>query len=205
MNLTFDADSHSYHLDGKPVPHVTGIINRVCPGWQAADWYLQRGRALHEGARLLDAGQLDWSTVHPEIFNRLEAWQKFREQWPAEVEASEIPLASERYRFAGTLDRVFRFNGNTARPAGEWVLCDLKSTIAPQVRIQLGFYALLWNAAVRKGAALTRACAVELRDDGTYRCLWLNKDELRRAEQVAMACLTVYNFMAEHKVTTNAQ
>lgn len=180
--FVFDAETHQYLLDGRRLPSVTEIIGATLPGWQADDWYLQRGRALHHGCRLLDEGCLDWATVAPEIEPQIRAWQQFLEDSGATCEAIERPLASERYQYAGTLDRMLNV-------AGYLTVCDLKSTIAPQVAVQLAAYGLLWPEKVIRGVA------VELKDDGTYRAQWLNGHELRRAEQVFLACLTVFNFL----------
>ena len=190
--LTFDEATHAYRLNGSPVPSVTQVIGSVLPGWQAGDWYLQRGRALHHGCRLLDEGTLDWASVSPEILNRVRAWQTFRLEWlDVEVIASELPMASATHRYAGTVDRVF---GTITGDA----IIDLKSTIEPQVRCQLSAYAALWEE--RTGRVVNSAAAVELRDDGTYRTLWMNKFQLRLARQTFLACLTVHNFKTLHKI-----
>jgi uncharacterized protein YodC (DUF2158 family) len=41
--------------------------------------------------------------------------------------------------------------------------------------------------------------AVETHDDGTYKCRWFTKAELRRAEQTYLAFLTVRNWLAANK------
>lgn len=189
--LTFDAGEHSYRLNGRPLPSVTTIINAVLPQWQAGDWYLQRGRALHHGCHLYDADVLDWDSVSPEIEPRIRAWGQFRRDFPAEVVLSEQPLANGVIGYAGTPDRVFRDS------YGNNVLCDLKSTICPQVRLQLGAYAQM--LALHK-INIVRAVAVELRDDGTYRTEWLLPVDLERAYRVFQSCLTVSNFARAHNL-----
>lgn len=190
--LSFDEASHSYRLNGSPVPSVTQVINSVLPGWKADEWYLQRGRAVHHGCRLMDGHCLDWATVATEIQPRIEAWVKFRDSRPTDkILLCEEPLAHPGYRFAGTLDRVFG-DGKTE------IIADIKSTIEPQVRVQLGGYSLAWTE--HTGRKAGKAVAVELRDDGTYSTLWLDTHELRRAEQTFLAALTVFNFKTLHKI-----
>ena len=55
-----------------------------------------------------------------------------------------------------------------------------------------------------EGMGLQDVVAVELHDNGTYKTLWLDKDELRRAEQQFLACLTVYGFMTKHHLKGKA-
>lgn len=194
--LTFDAETHTYRVDGVAVPSVTGIINAILPVWQADEWYLQRGAAIHYGCALMDCGELDWQSVAPEIEPRIMAWGKFRTDWPADIVAVETAVSHSLYRYAGTLDRMFV-------RSGDLVVCDIKSSIAPQVRPQLGGYALAWNATHPK-QKVKSAVAVELRDDGTYRADWLSTADLRRAEQQFIALLTVFNFASEHNLLKRA-
>ena len=191
MTLTFNAFNHAYHLDGKSVPSVTTIIRAVIAGWSASEWHMQRGTAVHRACELLDQGLLDRATVFPEIESRVKAWEKFRADYPGIVETMETPLGSERYRFAGTPDRVFLEKNHH-------VIVDLKSSIEPQVKLQLGGYSLLWAENRGDGRKIAKAGAVELRENGTYSVLWLSAHQLRRAEQQFLALLTVYNFMNDN-------
>lgn len=185
MKLEFDEPSHTYKIGGFSVPGVTSVIGSVLPGWKASEWHLQRGKATHLACHFLDAGKLVWESVDPEILPRVQAWQKFRADFPATVVASETPLGHRLLQYAGTLDRIFDYGG-------ELVLCDIKNSVSPMVRLQLAFYSMAWKA--NRRTTISRAVAVELRDDATYRCLWIEKKQLRQHEQEAMALLTVYNF-----------
>lgn len=191
-DLKFDAETHSYWLRGQRLPSVTQVIQRVMPYEGPRDeWAMQRGSAMHHGCALDDMGKLDWDSVSPEIEGRILAWRKFRRDWPAGLVQAEQPLASEKYRFAGTPDRVFD-GGN-----GLNVLCDLKSNIVPQSIVQVGFYSLLL---AENRIKIDRAVVVELRDDESFRCEWLDPLALRKAERVALACLTCHGFMAGHQL-----
>lgn len=193
MTIDFDATTHTYTLDGKRLPSVTQIIKAVLPydfGPGVGDWHMQRGTATHHGCRLLDEGRLDWSTVDPEIEPRIRAWEKFRRDWPAELVANERQLASAKYGYAGTLDRMFDRAGQ--------IVADIKNSVSPQVRLQLAAYSLLWTE--NGGGKVCQAVAVELDKSGTYSCHWMNKHELRRAEQQWLALLTVYGFAREYNL-----
>lgn len=186
--LTFDPEKHEYRQAGRVLPSVTQILRATLPAWQASEWYLQRGRALHHACRLLDEGRLDRSSVAPEIGPRVRAWERFVADSGCMVLAENIErkMASAKYGFAGTCDRVILFRNVL------YVL-DLKSTLAAQVAVQLGGYKLL----LRESTEVTclRAVAVELRDTGEYKAKWIDYPELRLAEQTFLSCLTVFNFM----------
>lgn len=189
--LTMDSD-HRYRIGGVEIPSVTQVINSVLPGWKADEYFLTRGSAMHAGCELMDAGTLDWSSVAPEIEGRLRAWQKFREEYPATVAACEVPLSHQLYRFAGTLDRVF------VEPYAH-VIGDIKSSIAPQVVIQLGAYSLLWEA--RGNAKISRGVAIELTDAGTYRTKWFTRRELEHGGRIFLACLSIHSFKLREKIS----
>ncbi len=196
MKLDFDPAEHAYRIDGVRVPSVTQVIRHVVPGFQADPYYLQRGTAIHHGCRLLDDGKLDWSSVAPEILPRIQAWEKFRHDWPAELVANEKPLGNPLLMFAGTLDRLFRWEGKL-------VLADIKSSFEPQSFLQLGGYANLVAGNSEVGQRVHRGVVVEVRDDGTYRAEWRDQGALRRAEQQFLACLTIYGFMKTHNLKGN--
>lgn len=46
-------DNHEYSLNGERVPGVTQIISEILGVvWSCAEWYLDRGRAIHACAAL---------------------------------------------------------------------------------------------------------------------------------------------------------
>ena len=189
--LTFDEASHTYAIDGVRVPSVTGIINRVLPyDFNASEWHLNRGAATHRACELLDNASLDWLTVDPEILPRVQAWESFRRDTPQmKLVACEERLAHSGLMFAGTVDRIFSDGKHL-------IVADLKNSVSPQVKIQLAFYSILW--AHNKHHQPLEAVAVELCDDGKYKCHWVSRLELRKAERQALAVLSVYNFAVEN-------
>ena len=190
-NLTLD-ENHVYRLGGRVVPSVTQVINAVIPGWQANQYYLDRGSALHLACRYHDEGRLDENSVDPAIAGRLEAWKKFRAEFKSDVLHCELSLAHPVYSFAGTLDRVFDSDQDGI------TIVDLKSSISPQVRLQLAAYCALFYESVN--ALPKKAAAVELREDGTYRALWMTRAEIETARRQFLAALTLFGFMSEHKL-----
>jgi hypothetical protein len=192
--LEFDADAHIYRLDGKRLPSVTQIIGAVIPRkFNPGEWYLQRGRAIHQAIHLLSNDSLDWESVDERIKPRLQAFQKFCTEtglWPDD---SEISLCSHALRFAGTIDAMMLNEIGACS-----TLVDFKSSIEPAVILQLGGYSILWRDAGRP--APKRSCAIELREDGQYRCHWFTGPQINRAEQQFKAVLTTYNFMQQNQL-----
>lgn len=196
--LTFDAETHTYRIDGRAVPSVTQVIEYVMPSNygpmtdEHRDYVMNRGSAVHHGCRLADEGRLDWATVAPEIEQRIRAWLKFRADHPHwEIVLNETPLGSNLYGFAGTPDRLFRHDGH-------YNLVDLKGTIVPQNRIQLGGYHQLLSE--KRYDSIQNAVLVALNDDGTYRAEWTGAFELRRMKNLFLSCLSMFNFMQEHNL-----
>jgi hypothetical protein len=198
--LIFDADSHTYAVNGRQLPSVTQVIRAVVPGWQAGEWYLQRGRAVHHGCRLLDESQIDWETVDPLIRPQLGAWQDFRRTNGYTVGVVEASFYHPIYQYAGTIDR-------TLRRGRELWICDIKSSIEPQVIPQLGGYALMLEHGMRNltKEKLAGGVAVQLKKDGDYKCHWLDKKELQEAGRIFLAMLTVYNFTTKHGIKNGGQ
>lgn len=108
MQLEFDPAAHAYRLDGRDVPSVTqvlGVLNdfdRIPP--DVLENARIRGSYVDEACDLLDAGQLDWSTVDPEHVGYVEGYQHWLADSGAVVVASQLRVASASLRYAGTLD-----------------------------------------------------------------------------------------------------
>lgn len=187
-DLQFDEESHVYKLGDRILPSVTQVINSILPGWQADEWYLQRGTATHYGCQLLDEDRLDWRTVAPEISGRLRAWESFRADFKGKVIESELAIAHPVFGFAGRLDRVI-VNGT-----GELIICDIKASISKQVKLQLSAYKNLYEQSHNGSGRISKGVAVGLSDDGKYTTLWMDKKELEFGVRTFLSALTVYNF-----------
>ena len=133
MTLTFDPIAHAYTLDGRPVPSVTQVLADVVPGWRASDWCLQRGRAVHACAAMIARGHE--FTNDPQIDGQVAACRRFFAEIRPTVALVETPVASDLYRYAGTLDLLVEWPGNRGL-----VLVDFKSTLTPAVPYQLAGY-----------------------------------------------------------------
>ena len=197
--FTFDPIKHEYRVGDRRLPSVTEVIRAVVPGWQADPWYLERGTALHLACRYLDEHRLDDASVDREIRPRLSAWRLWKHLTEVgDPIAIEQAFANYAEGYAGTVDRVYDMG-----TAG-LLLVDIKSSYSPQVRLQLGAYAALWNW-TRPNRWETKdkireAVAVELGDDGTFRVHCLSRSNLNRAWRQFNGALSVYGFMLEHNL-----
>jgi len=131
---TFDPKTHTYRIDGKPVPSVTQVLSDLLPCWQAGDWYLQRGRAVHACAAMIADG-VDFDA--PEgIEGQVAALRQFfAEVRPIPVMV-ERPLYSAVYGYAGSIDLL-------ATIGCELVLIDYKASIGKSLGYQLSAYGSL--------------------------------------------------------------
>ena len=106
-NLTFEAETHTYCIDGVIVPSVTQILAEA--GLIDDRWYTEesqlRGRTVHIITALHDRGELDKSAVSPDYVGYLLAWQRFRTDTQCEILSIEERVCNSAYRYAGTTDR----------------------------------------------------------------------------------------------------
>jgi hypothetical protein len=181
MNLILDESTHTYTLDGKRLPHVTGIL--ASEGLIDCAWYTEygrdRGRKVHNTIQFYDDGELDEDSLDPVLRLYLEAWKQFQADTGIVIQASEIKLASETYGFAGKLDKLAILKDTK-------VIIDIKSgAVQPWTALQLALYQILL------GDPTAIRCAVQLSDDGKYR---LHRFTNRQDRQVALAVLTVHQW-----------
>ena len=190
--ISFDPEKHEYRLAERAVPSVTQVISAIAPAWQAGEWYLQRGSAVHASITLALRDELDWSSVDQRIKGRIDSILRFISDVKLTTLHLETPLASGRYQFAGTFD----FLGQ--RDGGPVVLADWKGSLSPQAGLQLGAYSLLL---AENGFPYPKeAAAVECHDDSSYKVKWLTATELRRAEQTFLAFLTARNWLETNNI-----
>lgn len=166
--FSFDAETHTYSLDGHPIPNVTsiledvGIIDYSMLGDRREE-YLHRGRAVHLITQYDDEGNLDESSVAPKYAGYLEAWRTFRRDcaFTPDPGGIEVQHYCPKYRYAGTLDRI----GRRAADRATRILLDIKTGHAEWwVRLQTAAY-----AGFHQDPRTFLRLVVELHDDGTYR------------------------------------
>lgn len=189
MLTEFDEAGHTYRIDGRTVPSVTAVLRDLLPSWQASEWHLQRGRAVHACCAMIARGR---EFKHdPQIEGQVKAARLWFAHTAPEILAVEHRMFSRRHQFAGTADLVAVVND---RP----VLVDFKASLTPAVPYQLGAYSVLYGEDERQPAH-RYGYGVELHEDGTYRMS--ERYDLRVYGQRFLALLTAFNVRRECGIT----
>jgi hypothetical protein len=176
---------------GVVLPRVTSTLGVLNPFAGIPEDVLAaaalRGRIVHHATHLLDNGDgLAWETVREDHAGYVRAYEAWKAAAGATITATEVFVASQRWRVAGTLDKLA--SGIDRRFAVEIV--DLK-TGAPQAghAWQTAAYAEAWREQTGYKGSLGRVC-VYLGPGGRFRMV-----RHTEADDLAafLACVTIYN------------
>lgn len=195
--LDFDPVSHSFTLDGLPVPSVTRVLaplQEINIGYAFLEQARRRGSAVHAATEQHDRQQIwrpndDDPTVET-VAPYLDAWQKFLGDTGFEVHAIEEQVVSRRHRYAGILDRLGVLNGKR-------VVIDIKATaaISPVMGLQLAAYQAAANEGRSTAEKYPKRFVCQLEKSGTYR---LQEFRDRADMTVFLALLTVHQWRELH-------
>jgi hypothetical protein len=196
-DITFDAATHTYRVDGIVRPCVTHILGCV-PPWNTLyvgidpdvlERARQEGTATHAATALEDEGDLDWASITEDTAGTVRAWKRWRH------DAGFLHLSGgiERALFhpsgyCGTLDRIGVRRGSRTTL---W-LVDIKRGLAGAkvAGPQTAAYAAAWQATTGETARIER-CSVVLSPDGSYQEVRLSdRRDYRRFE----AALELYTY-----------
>lgn len=170
--VTLDEDKHVYTDErGLVWPGVTTIIKPLYDFSRVPPETLRRkaelGRLVHRCTELIDRGEdiSAWlaEKAQDDVRPYLDAYADFLDQMAPLMVCSEMVVWSERWRYAGKLDRILKLDG-------EPFLVDYKTTwnVEPPVWVQLAGYANTDQVADRKFKSLRRA-VLKLENDGRWR------------------------------------
>jgi len=204
--LIFYDDDHKYEVDGEELPSVSEIsrfASREVYGdisQYKLDNAAQRGSAVHKATEVLD--KYKECEVTEDIENYLRAYVKFKKDFSVgDYAYIEKPLASQKLKFAGTIDRILPITKEFAeivkkecdydisKQVGKLAIIDLKSSSVVQkvlAKIQLNGYLKL----VEEN---------ELGNVGALFILHLNKDQKYKLipfdidDTLFMSCLYLHN------------
>lgn len=183
--LIFFDDRHEYQVDGEIVPSVSEIlrfISREVYGDVTQfrlDHAADRGHNVHSACEQLD--RFGSAEIDAEIEPYINAYIQFRKDHKPAWSKIEHAMHSQKYGFAGTLDR-YGMIGNKA------VILDIKSSYKVETALvgaQLNAYRIL---AEGNGMPVDELYVLHLRKDGTYKLIQPLIDE-----RVFMACLTLHD------------
>lgn len=175
--IDFQQGNHTYRLNGRAVPSVTGILaplndwSHVDPlvlATKAAD-----GRDVHAACDLLVREQLDWSSVCNHIRPYVEAAAAFLAEFGGTVIASEAQVASGLLGIAGTLDIVIERGG--CLYFIDWKISQIcPTTVGPQLAAYEVLFHCTRDAQFRPWhpRPKSKRLCLRLGADGRYKCDW---------------------------------
>ncbi len=197
--LTFKEETHQYFWNDKEVPSVTQVIKAIGitrDYTQVDEFYRQRGLLAHQAIDFHVRGTLDESTVDPEIAPYLAAFRGFEKARPYVPRETEIPLYSQEYGFAGTIDQL----GTVDNEPGVGVT-DLKITENSDkaADLQLAGYSIL--VAENYGYWPAFRMALELHGDGIAKPLFYHGSPKKLWEAV----MTLWEWKQNRRSKTNTR
>ena len=140
--LIFYDKKHLYSLNGEEIPSVSEIsrfVSREVYGdvnQYTLDNAANRGSNVHKSTEVLD--KYNEVECDPAIEPYIRAYIQFRKDYGIhEYVAIEKALASEKMRYAGTLDRILRINEGFAKKFKEQTKVDISDKIGKLAIIDL--------------------------------------------------------------------
>lgn len=199
MNVNFDAETHTYTVNGKVVPSVTQVLKPAYDFSAVPPDVLERKRqigvATDRAITLWLNKELDESSIVEPWAGYFQGWLKFwSESGLTDADVAEVQpiLAHPVMALAGTPDLVLRL--------GEWAVVDVKTANAhhPAWALQTAGYKELLNAQSERQDRVQKRFALRLRPDGTYRL----DEHTDKSDWLAfLSFWNVYRWLQTHKET----
>jgi len=190
LDITFDAPTHVYRLNGARVPSVTQLLRPLIDLSGIPRDVLEAkrdlGQRIHAACHYLSENDLDPSSVEADVEPYLDGFARFLRETRARIVANEQIVYSAQWGYAGQLDLIVEIERT------RWLL-DIKSCVAvpmsagPQTA---GYHRALGDPAV------TRRGALRLTPDGRY---VLEPLDDPNDWACFLAALTLHRFKESHK------
>ncbi len=198
--LTFEASSHTYTLEGRRLPSVTQVLEAALHEMAEIPEHLVKaagefGQHVHAACDLLDRNELDHEALDARLVPYVGAYSQFLLESRALVLASELRVHHPKLGYAGTLDRKVLFPDRAGHYKRLPSVLDLKS--ASVVPRSVGPQTAAYREADRASGNQVddiRYC-LHLRADGTYR---LHRLEGPTDFVIFQSCLNVWSFKNVH-------
>ena len=180
--LTFDAETHTYKINGVVVPSVTQVLDEG--GFIDKTWFTEggrnRGTYVAQATQFDDEGALNWDALDDKLKGYVTAWRGFLKDTKWEVVAIEQRVHNPEMGYAGTLDRIMD-NGYW-----RWVL-DIKTGASQKWHsLQTAAYAACMERAQKRASLV-------LKENGTYK---LHEHTGWGDRRVFYAALSCYHWKA---------
>ena len=167
MACTYDAENHTYEVDGRRVPSVTEIAGLLTARKYAETnpailaQAQRRGTEVHELCEAIDCG-IDPAELEiaPELVGYVNAYLAFLRDYRPTWDYIEKIVCTQEY--AGRADRIGKIDGKPC-------IVDIKTTANMDrlSKLSLAFQLYFYNEAFYSGFADT-LYGVQLKKDGTY-------------------------------------
>jgi hypothetical protein len=191
MNLSFNKDTHTYTLDGHIIPNVTSVLSDLLPCWQANEWYLQRGKAVHACAAMIALG-IEFN-YDPQIEGQVKAIRKFWQEIRPQPVAIETKCASAKYGYACTPDLIAQVAGAKK----ENMVFEYKASFSVSLPYQMVAQSIAWSE-TNKTKEPRWGMGVEVHPDGNYKLS--KKYDLRKYKAGWFALLGVYKIRLKYNM-----
>ncbi len=169
--FSFIPKNHQYLYNGIRIPSVTQVLNEwveisflgkfsilyeikkyhvhtvsgAVVSAKDFEYAGDRGKAVHDGCRLILDGNLDWEVLDPVLLpplRQFEAWKKKEKVHLGVDTQCEVAMMSERYQFAGRPDLITPIKGVMS-------IIEIKTGTWGQVAAQLAAYEQLYREHTR--------------------------------------------------------
>ncbi|MBI5193251.1 MAG: hypothetical protein HZA08_07410 [Nitrospirae bacterium] len=185
-NFRFDSETHTYWMDNRKLPGVTGILTDA--GLINTDWFQEehanRGTAVHTACLYWLQNDLDEESLDPQLAGYLEGFKEFMHKsgFSPEMSLVEKPRYDALKLFAGTPDLPGYMNSLP-------VIIDIKSGgVYPYHALQLAAYKILLRV---NGFQALKRYVLQLRPNGSSK---LHEFKDINDEGVFLAALTLYQW-----------
>ena len=181
--INFDPVKHRYTKGGLVIPSVTQVIDPLVSFYAPAE-VLEAARVRGTLVHSLTAGiDMDLMSLEDaledaekcDLVGYIKAWEAFKRDVGDSFWEVETKVYSERYNYAGTLDRVMYLRG-----IGSTVVDIKTGGLMPEYALQTAAYAQAYSEhADERALPIKRRMVVQLRSDGSYNtCTHANKLDL---------------------------
>ena len=187
----FDAETHTYTVDGERYISVTEVFDRLglVSEFAKVEEARARGVRVHLACHFLGKGTLDWKSVYKLDKPYIRGWEKYLRESKLVVEISEKPLFNHTYRYAGTPDCIGRIG---KRPT----VVDIKAGVVPvTAALQMAAY-----GPCVEGGKLYDRIAVALTGDGNYKIKFYKPGDFQADLDTFLAMLRTVQWRAIHDV-----
>lgn len=196
LNMVTINDKHEYYNGTERIPSVTQIICEILgTQWEAEEWYLQRGKAIHKCAELIAAGKK--FTFDDRLSGYVTAIKKFFCDVRPELISGggEQLVFSQLFNFAGTIDLPCKIGGKK-------VIVDYKHSLdLEKLKLQCGGYSQ--GCYDQYGIRINHGCGIKIMENGTYSMTEIFTIEKPRLEFLALR--SVYGIKERMKLLKHQQ